>query len=232
MDNAAVTSTPELTVVKSSYLVVDRKMDEAFLMKDPRNLSRLQRLTVDDSGNKTYVIENDRGYPALVTYSTHGSAVNHDKAVIEDNPNQYQLPRAVETSSVTTKRSVVVLPKPSCCSHTETESKKPQPGTSCHKCDPNLFLQSKIKSFRISHNGGRYRLNSHDITISVPPSATIGNTYIDMEVGVMLNGPFIFPPNVRPISPILWICIHNKPVLCKPIEITLPHFIGKLCAND
>ena len=48
---------------------------------------------------------------------------------------------------------------------------------------------------------------------------------MDIEVGVMLTGPFVFPQNIRPISPIIWICIRNEATLCKPVEIILPHIL-------
>lgn len=111
--------------------------------------------------------------------------------------------------------------------------RRPQSGSNCFKCDPSFFLQSKVKVFKVDRNGGEHSITSHNITLTIPPAAIKeGHTSLDIEVAVMLNGPFVFPQNIRPVSPILWICSRNKALLCKPIEIMLPHFIGTLNGED
>ena len=41
----------------------------------------------------------------------------------------------------------------------------------------------------------------------------------------MLNGPFEFPSDMIPISPIYWICIHPEVKLLKRVKIRLPHIM-------
>ena len=44
-----------------------------------------------------------------------------------------------------------------------------------------------------------------------------------------MYGPFIFPENTQPISPILWLCILEEDVeLNKPFQVILPHYLTGL----
>ena len=112
--------------------------------------------------------------------------------------------------------------------------RRPQPGTLCYKWNPSLCLQTKIRRFKINRDGGDCSINTHDILLSIPPSAIKEEDVLmlDFEVGVVLDGPFVFPPHIRPISPVIWVCIRNNASLCKPINITLPHFLNNIDSND
>ena len=46
-----------------------------------------------------------------------------------------------------------------------------------------------------------------------------------LEIGVTMYGPFHFPENTRPISPIIWLCLIEDTELQKPIQLILPHFL-------
>ena len=49
------------------------------------------------------------------------------------------------------------------------------------------------------------------------------------EVGVAMYGPFIFPENTQPISPILWLCLLEEDAeLKKPFQVVLPHYLTGL----
>ena len=50
---------------------------------------------------------------------------------------------------------------------------------------------------------------------------------IQFEIGVAMYGPFKFVDDVRPISPILWICpLDEVTKLNKPFQLVLPHFLS------
>ena len=54
-----------------------------------------------------------------------------------------------------------------------------------------------------------------------------------MEFAVCLDGPFTFPENKRPISPILWICTKEiVPRFSEPIEVVIPHIFPELSEQD
>jgi hypothetical protein len=254
--NSSGKSISELSKVRSSYLVVNRKEEDVSLMEDPKNVLRLQRLSVDAAGNRTYMIEDDiegecigegNGTPTSAITADIAHAIGApniteraqesvDTKVTGDIPSpatRQKIPTTSESTEHKKWSSSYRLQK--CPPRKRTKSmqcKRPQSGSNCFKCDPKFFLQSKVKVLKVDKNGGVYSIRSHDITLSVPPAAIKDNATLDIEVAVMLNGPFVFPSNIRPISPVLWICSRNKALLCKPIEITLPHFIGALSGDE
>lgn len=78
-------------------------------------------------------------------------------------------------------------------------------------------------------DGRVYTNIDHDITLRIPKGAVPVNKKIQFEVGVAMYGPFSFPENTQPISPILWLCILEEDVeLEKPFQIILPHFLTGL----
>ena len=75
-------------------------------------------------------------------------------------------------------------------------------------------------------NGREYTNVDHDITLRIPEGAVAKGEKIHFEVGVAMYGPFHFPENTKPISPILWLCILEEGVeLKKPFQIILPHYL-------
>ena len=42
--------------------------------------------------------------------------------------------------------------------------RRPKLGTICHKCEPLLPLQCKIRKFKVNHTGEEYCIKSNDIT--------------------------------------------------------------------
>ena len=50
------------------------------------------------------------------------------------------------------------------------------------------------------------------------------NQTITLTIGVMIYGPFLFPKNVKPVSPILWVCGNSTDVrLLQNAKVVLPH---------
>ena len=78
-------------------------------------------------------------------------------------------------------------------------------------------------------NGREYTNLDHDITLRIPEGAVAEGEKIHFEVGVAMYGPFIFPENTQPISPILWLCILEEDVeLKKSFQVVLPHHLTGL----
>ena len=68
-------------------------------------------------------------------------------------------------------------------------------------------------------------LSIDDITVTIPPGAIPEGTTVHIEIGVALYGPFKFPDDQQPVSPILWFCIKEDIELLEPITYRLPHII-------
>ena len=65
----------------------------------------------------------------------------------------------------------------------------------------------------------------------IPPGAL--NRRIEIEFAVCLSGPFSFPANKRPVSPILWICTRETiERFSKPIQVTIPHIFPELLKHE
>ena len=78
-------------------------------------------------------------------------------------------------------------------------------------------------------DGLEYTFHHHDITIHIPPGAVPVGEEIQLEMAITMYGPFYFPGNSRPVSPILWLCVLNEDtVLIKPFKVIFPHFLIKL----
>ena len=78
-------------------------------------------------------------------------------------------------------------------------------------------------------NGQEYTNVDHDITLRIPEGAVAEGEKIHFEVGVAMYGPFIFPENAQPVSPILWLCLLEEDTeLKKPFQVILPHYLTGL----
>ena len=76
--------------------------------------------------------------------------------------------------------------------------------------------------------GREYTNVDHDITLRIPEGAVAEGEKVQFEVGVAMYGPFIFPENTQPISPILWLCLEEDIQLKKPFRVVLPHYLPGL----
>ena len=78
-----------------------------------------------------------------------------------------------------------------------------------------------------SHYGLEHTITGHNITLRIPEGAVGKEAKLSLEVGVLMFGPFVFPENTQPISPILWFCPAEIDYqLKKPFTITLPHCLS------
>lgn len=86
------------------------------------------------------------------------------------------------------------------------------------------FLFHKL--LEINNNGLVYTIEDHDITVRFPDGTVAVGETLQFEIGVVMYGPFKFVDDVRPISPILWICPLDQAIkLHKPFQLVLPHFL-------
>ena len=110
-----------------------------------------------------------------------------------------------------------------------------QPATACKS---SYFTEAEriakvpfleYKQLECDSNGQEYTNVEHDITIRIPKGAVPEGKKIHFEVAVTTYGPFIFPKNTQPISPLLWLCILEEDVeLQKPFQVVLPHYLAGL----
>ena len=78
-------------------------------------------------------------------------------------------------------------------------------------------------------NGKQYTIEDHDITLRVPKGAVAEGEIIHFEIGVAGYGPFQFPEDIQPISPIVRLCLFEENhELKKPFQLTLPHVLTQI----
>ena len=76
--------------------------------------------------------------------------------------------------------------------------------------------------------GQEYTIKDHDITLRIPEGAIPVGKKIHFEIAVAMFGPFRFPENMQPISPILWLCLQEDSALTMPFQVIFPHFLSEL----
>ena len=83
-----------------------------------------------------------------------------------------------------------------------------------------------------------YVIEDHDITLRIPEGAVPVGKKVHIDIGVAAYGPFTFPKDTQPISPIVWINVKEKDAqLQKPFQLVLPHFLmgltkERICAHQ
>ena len=78
-------------------------------------------------------------------------------------------------------------------------------------------------------SGLEYTIPDHGITLRIPEGAVSEGELVHFELDVTMYGPFKFPENTRPISPIIWLCLLEENYeLKKPYYVILPHFLTQL----
>ena len=90
----------------------------------------------------------------------------------------------------------------------------------------NVPFIEEIDSYSCDFHGAT--LSIHDITVTIPPGAIPDEITAHIEMGVALYGPFKFPNNCQPVSPILWFCIQEDIELLLPLTFRLPHVIADI----
>ena len=80
-------------------------------------------------------------------------------------------------------------------------------------------------NFTVDSTGYIYANDIHKFSIEFPQGVISGSEELIVSIGVMLHGPFVFPSDVKPISPIYWICCHPEVKLLKRVKFRLPHIM-------
>lgn len=89
------------------------------------------------------------------------------------------------------------------------------------------FLHCQQQLLECGWNGLEYTNEEHDITLRIPKGAVAKGMRVHIQFGVTMYGPFSFPENIQPISPILWLCLQEEDAkLKKPYQVVLPHYLS------
>ena len=86
------------------------------------------------------------------------------------------------------------------------------------------FVEQPVK-VSFDYTGGLYHLENHGFSLFAPRGAIKKNSTLMVKIAVALHGPFHFPQQVRPVSPVFLLCSQTQDRLHKPVSVSLPHFI-------
>ena len=97
-----------------------------------------------------------------------------------------------------------------------------------HNSLHSIQFVGPIEELQCDSTGGVYHSSTHDVQISIPEGAVDENSTVNFEFGATLCGPFAFPKDLKPVSPIVWLGIKEGMPFNRSIGVTLPHCIKGL----
>ena len=85
-----------------------------------------------------------------------------------------------------------------------------------------------------THHGMSYHDENNDFKLEIPEGAIAEGVTLSIDIGVALYGPFQFPQDLRPVSPVFWVCVRQLQFFqfLKPVIVTLPHFLSLKDQDD
>lgn len=91
-----------------------------------------------------------------------------------------------------------------------------------------------VDTVTVDSKGGRYYNQDHGIGLKVPPEAVPEGDQVTIEIGVSLSCPIPFSSGIRPVSPMLSVCVVDNPSyqFLKPVEVRLPHCLDITTKED
>jgi hypothetical protein len=202
--------------------------------------SSLPRLSVD--GRSACEHPNGPGVATVLASSTEAShTASRERSVPTELPISAYSSRRLLSSNTTpghTRMGMGLVTSPD--SQTRTRSCPSQSADTVNllrqiedfqdDSDDFVFI-GPTRVVACDSGGGKYKVPDHDITFRIPPEALDG--IVEFEVGIPVHGSFRFPPNLRPISAIVWLAVHDRSgdksatfVFKKPVEILMPHFLN------
>lgn len=93
---------------------------------------------------------------------------------------------------------------------------------------PKVKFIGTLKQIKCDGKGGRYNHTVHGIAFYIPPGAVNEGSTLTLTFGVATVGPFKYPDNTTPVSPVLWLQVvlsNGQVVLKKTLEIRIPHAV-------
>ena len=89
----------------------------------------------------------------------------------------------------------------------------------------SLNAETATSNMTVTHKGRTFTDEANDFSLEIPEGAIPEGETLDVDFGVTLSGPFKFPVDLRPVSPVFWVCVQKKSQFSKPVTVTLPHFL-------
>ena len=74
-----------------------------------------------------------------------------------------------------------------------------------------------------THDGRHYFDEANYFSLEFPKGAIPERETVMIDIGVALDGPFLFPEGLRPMSPVFWLCVRDKKhfQFSQPVKVTI-----------
>ena len=93
------------------------------------------------------------------------------------------------------------------------------------------FLKSVF--LECDSSGKEHKFEDHKITFKIPKGTVARGEKVKFEIGVTMYGPFNFPEDTQPISPIIRLnMVEGNSAMRITFQIILPHFLTGLSADS
>ena len=92
----------------------------------------------------------------------------------------------------------------------------------------NIKFIGMIEQIQCNVKGGKYECTQHGFALYIPPGAVNEGTTFTITVGAATVGPFKYPKNTIPVSPILWVHVDfsdSQTVLKEEIKLKIHHAV-------
>ena len=99
-----------------------------------------------------------------------------------------------------------------------------------HRVLQSAMFKTSVEVIACDDSGGSYSSESHNIQLRIPEGAISAASLAvstNLEFAATLQGPFEFPADVKPVSPIVWFSTQVGIQFAKSVELTLPHFANR-----
>ena len=80
--------------------------------------------------------------------------------------------------------------------------------------------------------GRKFTDKANDFSLEIPVGAIPEGERLTVDLGVALSGRFEFPKGLRLVSPVFLICAKKESQFCKPVLVTIPHFLNLTNDDD
>ena len=93
------------------------------------------------------------------------------------------------------------------------------------------FLKSVF--LECDSGGKEHTFEDHKVTFRIPKGTVAKGEKVKLEIGVTICGPFNFPEDTQPISPIVWLnMVEGNCATRITFQIILPHFLTRLSLEE
>ena len=196
-------------------IIVLRIKQRILCRKQLNKFTRFQHSSLDDVANPLYN-EQNCGHLTEESVFTNSS----DTARLLDNLASLTENVTLQTNTSDPDSGFNMMPQ----SEEQVNVKPLQ--TSALEIPPWLDPTATLRD--CTSDGRSYYDEHNDFRLEIPEGAIPEEERVTIDIGVALYGPFQYPEDLRPVSPVFRVCVRDQTSFrfLKPVTITIPHCLN------